>query len=252
MAFTVQNICDEALRLIKVLRANQSFATQVQGGNTVPGSQEYQICLDALNQVIDGFSVDGATIYQTVHETFNLTGAASYTWGPGGAITSSRPEKIRAASVVTTDGSMPVQIVSPERFETIIDRTVTGNYADYLVCDYAYPQVNITLWPAAANGGTLNLWSYKALTGVVYLSDAINFPPGYLETLKFNLAVVLAGEFSGAVLDQQVFQKAEASKARLAQLNAVTIGAPEAPLRPVPLQQPLQEIDLEQGKPATP
>ena len=249
---SVQNICDEALRLIHVLAPNSAFATTQQGGNTVPASQDYQICLDALNAIIDGFSVDGATIYQTVNETFSLTGAASYTWGTGGNITTPRPEKIRAASVSTTDGSMPVEVVTPERFETIIDRTVTGSYADYLVCDYGYPQATIMLWPAAANGGTLNLWSYKPLAGVVYLSDVIAFPPGYLETLKFNLAVVLASEFPGAILDQWVGQKAEATNARLAQLNAVTIGAPAAPLRPVPLQQPLQEIDLEQGKPATP
>ena len=252
MAFNVQNICDEALRLIKVLRANQSFSTQVQGGNTLPASQEYQICIDALNQLIDGFSIDGSTIYQTVHETFALTGAASYTWGTGGTIATARPEKIRAASVVTSDGSMPIAVVTPERFETIIDRTVTGQYADYLVCDYGFPQATITLWPAANTGGTLNLWSYKPLTGVVYLSDPIVFPPGYLEVLKFNLAVSLASEFPMAVLDPWVGQKAMETKARLAQLNAVTIGAPNAPLRPVPLQQPLQETDLEQGHQATP
>ena len=114
------------------------------------------------------------------------------------------------------------------------------------------PGATITLWPAANTGGTLNLWSYKPLTGVVYLSDPIVFPPGYLEVLKFNLAVSLASEFPMAVLDPWVGQKAMETKARLAQLNAVTIGAPNAPLRPVPLQQPLQETDLEQGHQQTP
>jgi hypothetical protein len=145
---------------------------------------------------------------------------------------------------------MRVAIVTPEKFETIIDISRAGKFADMLVCDYANPLATISLWPIVATG-TLDLWSIKPLTAVVYLSDAISFPPGYLETLKFNLAVVLASEFPGAILDQWVGKKAEDTKSRLAQLNAVTVGAPAAPLRPVPLQQPMQEIDLEQGKPAT-
>ena len=251
MSFTVQNICDEALRLIHVLRANTSFTTSVQGGNIVPACQEYQIALDALNMVIDGFSVSGATIYQVVHETSTLTGTASYTWGPGGHITSSRPEKIRAAAVIQADASMRIAIVSPEKFETIIDRTRTGNYADMLVCDYANPQATISLWPIVASG-TLDLWSIKPLVGVVYLSDAITFPPGYLETLKFNLAVALASELVGATLDQWVVQKAMDSKAQLAALNAVTIGAPMPPLPPLPVQVQAAETQIDQNSPRTP
>ena len=252
MSFTVQNLCDEALRLIHVLRANASFATQVQGGNTVPACQEYQIALDALNQVIDGFSVDGATVYQVVHETFALTGAASYTWGLGGVINTARPEKIRAAAVIqSTTASMRVAIVTPEKFETIIDISRAGKFADMLVCDYANPLATISLWPIVATG-TLDLWSIKPLTAVVYLSDAISFPPGYLETLKLNLAVMLASEFPTGRLDQWVFQKAGDCKARLAALNMVTIGEPMPPLPPLPIQQPVAGSDIAQGSPQRP
>ena len=237
MSFTVQNLCDEALRLIHVLRANASFATQVQGGNTVPACQEYQIALDALNQVIDGFSVDGATVYQVVHETFALTGAASYTWGSGGVINTARPEKIRAAAVIQATASMRIAIVSPEKFETIVDADRAGNFADMLVCDYGNPLATISLWPIVTSG-TLDLWSIKPLTAVVHLSDAVSFPPGYLETLKLNLAVMLASEFPTARLDQWVMQKADATKARLAALNMVTIGEPMPPLPPMPTELP--------------
>jgi len=239
MAFTVQNICDEALRLIGVLRANASFSN---------AGLEYQTCIDALNQVVDSFSADGLTIYQMVRETFTLTGATSYTIGAGATFNTVRPEKIRAASTITGGGSsMPCKIVSAEKFSTIIDRTVTGQFVDFLCCDYDFPLSNLYVWPAPG-AGTLELWSYKPLSSFVYLTDAVSFPPGYLEALKYNLAVAIFPEFPGARLDPTIPLKADRSKQRLGALNAVTIGMPAAPLSPVAMQQPLTEVDVEKGK----
>jgi len=236
MAFTVQNIADEALQLIGIL---------VPGRGANPA--EYQAVLDALNQIVDAFSADGLTIYQMVREVFVLTGMPSYTIGASATFNTTRPEKIRAAAVISTNGSMPCQVVSAEKFSSIIDRSATGAFADFVCCDYDFPISTIYLWPAPASG-SLELWSYKPLTGFVALTDTVNFPPGYLECLKFNLAVVIAPMFPGARLAQTIPAKAQMAKASLGALNAVTIGNPAPPMTPVPLQQPLTAVDIEKGK----
>ena len=237
---TAQNIIEEALRLIHVLRPNATFTG---------GGQEYPISLDALNQVIDGFSVDGATIYQEVREQFPLNGSPSYTMGTGGTFNTTRPIKLRAAGVTATDGSKPAEICQSERFERILDRSVTGAFIDLLTCDYASPIATIYVWPAPATG-TLELWSYKPLTQFAALTDTVTFPPGYLATLKYNLAVALVSEFPGAVLDQWVMQKAIETRAALAALNMQTIGAPTPPLGTPIAQTPLRELGVEQPLPA--
>jgi hypothetical protein len=237
MSFTAQNLADEALRLNGMLAAGrQASATH------------YSIVLDALNQLIDSLAAEGATIYQLTYETLPLSGQASYTIGPGGAWNTGRPQKIRAAAVINADGSMPCEIVAPEKWSTIVDRSVAGAFGDYLCCDYDYPLATIHVWPAAVAPGQLELWSYKPLTGFTSLASAVTLPPGYTETLKYSLAVAIQPEFPGARLAPQVPARAAQLKASLGALNAVTIGAPVPPRMPVPAQRPLTETDIEKGK----
>jgi hypothetical protein len=222
MAFTVQNIVDEALRLIKVLRANASFTT---------GSAEYQTCVDALNQVVDAFNADGTSIYQIVRESLSLTGAATYTIGTGATFNTVRPEKIRAASIfVSNNAQQKVEIVSAEKFTALADRVRTGLFADMLFYDAAYPNGNISLWPIPLTGATLDLLSLKPVALFVAITDTVAFPPGYLEALKYALAVAIEPEFPDAVMNPAIVARAAATRASLATLNEVAIGGAMPPL----------------------
>ncbi len=236
MPFTVQNIADQALMLIGVLTAGRTA-----------NSIEYQIVLDALNELVDAFSADGATIYQLVREVFPLIGMPNYPIGPSALWNTARPEKIRAAAVIGTNGSMPCQIVTPEKFSTIIDRGATGAFADFICCDYDFPISNIYLWPGPLTG-SIELWSYKPLAAFTALSNTVAFPPGYLEVLKYGLAVAVAPMFPDAKLSPAVLSKAQTARAVVGALNAVTIGNPAPPVMPTPLQQPRPILDIEKGK----
>jgi len=231
----VQDYIEQAARRIGILQAGRSLATG-----------EYTNCLNLANQLLSAFSIEGLTIYQIKKETFSLTGAASYTIGSTGTFNTSRPEKIRAAAVVTGSVSMPCQIVSAEKFATIIDRGVTGAFADWLACDYQFPLATIFLWPAPA-AGSLDLWSVKPLAAFSAISDTVSFPPGYEDAFSFNLAVNMASEFAGAHLDQAVVAKAHEAKQALAAINGVSLGQPMAPIG-VSAQQPLTMTDIEKGQ----
>jgi hypothetical protein len=239
MAFTVQQICEAALRKIRVLRANQQF---------IAPSPEYQTCLDALNRIVDTLSGTPSFIYQVLRETFPLTGAASYTMGAGGNLNTVRPTKIRSGTTIQSQGTLPIDIVSPEDFESIIDRTVTGSFIDKLCCDYGFPLATLQVWPAV-NGGNIALWSYKPLTAFVALTDTVNYPPAYTDMLVFMLALSVAPEFPGSVLDQTVPAEITAAQRAVASMNAVTVGTPLPPIPRQTGQVPPMETDNEQSKP---
>jgi hypothetical protein len=243
MPFTAQNLCDEALRLNAMLAPGRQAS-----------AAHYQVVLDALNQVVDSLATDGQTIYQLTFDNLPLTGVNEYLIGTGatsiggkGVFNTVRPQKIRAAAVVNGDGQMACTIVSPEKWATIVDGYATGAFAEYLACDYDFPLATIYLWPVPPDGESLQMWSYKPLTGFASLTTAVNFPPGYTEVLKYLTALAVYPELPGARLDPAVPAKAQALKASLGQLNAVTIGSPVPPAAPLPIQRPLTEMDIEKG-----
>jgi hypothetical protein len=230
---TVQDLIEASARECGALFAGRTLATG-----------EYANSIIALNALLGQLSIEGLTVFSIVRDALTLTGATAYTIGTGATFNTARPEKIRSAAVIVSGGSMPCQVVSPEKFSEIIDRTVTGAFADFLCCDYAFPTANIYLWPAPASG-TLELFSVKPLAAVANLSDTISFPPGYETAIKYNLAVVLATELPGAKLTDATLKLAETTKAAVGAMNAAALGAPGPPRGPGP-QRPLQATDIEQ------
>jgi hypothetical protein len=223
-----QGIVDPAFKSLGLIAAGRSMATS-----------EYADALDAINALLDMCTAEEDMVYQITKETFSLTGPATYTMGPAGTFATVRPTRIRAAVVIAADSaSQPIQIVPAEKYAQMVeDRTLTGLFADVMTCDYASPAVNIFLNPAPVTGATLELWSLKPLSNFAAMSDTVSLPPGYLQFLKTNLAVVLAPAFAGAKLTNETLSLAQSSKAGLAKLYRQTLGDPfEPPFAPPPPQ----------------
>lgn len=227
MATVQQFIIDPACKLLGLIAAGRSMATG-----------EYADILDALNELLDSSSAEGLLIFQITHETFPLTGPATYTIGPAATFNTTRPEKIRAAAVLTaTNDSQPIDIVSAEKFETIEDRSATGMFADMLTCDYAAPVATIYLWPAPVTGNTLELWSLKPLATFATIGDTIALPVGYQAYLKYNLAIAIAGQFAGSKLTDTIVEMAKTTKADLANLHTQILGESAPLAAPMPVRR---------------
>ena len=203
---TVQNLIDSALRLIHVLDSGESPSTDMSNDAFV-----------ALNQLLASWSAAGVPIVQVSKDTIALSGAASYT-------ISTRPIKLKSAHVTADGVSMPVQIVTSERWSAFKDRTRTGKFADELYYDGGYPTPALFLWPNPASG-SLEVYSLKPLTAFSALGDTINLPPGYEHALRFVLAGILAPEY-GATLTPETNAAIAEAKSALATLNAQVIGPP--------------------------
>jgi hypothetical protein len=219
VAFSAQNIIDQACISLELIRAGGSMA-----------SWEYSICLDAANELLDSLSATGLLIPYLVRDSLLLTGPASYTIGSGATWNTVRPLKIKSAAVIVSGSERAVRVVSAEEYAALaVDRNRTGNFADYLCCDYAAPSATIYLNPAPLNGGNLELWSLKPLSNFQALNDQNllgGLPAGYAELLKTKLAVILAPMFPGAKLTDQMIARAEKLHQNLAALNASVLGTP--------------------------
>lgn len=218
-----QGIVDPAFKLLGLIASGRTMATG-----------EYADALDAVNALLDMSSAEEEMILQIAHETFAVTGAQSYTMGPAATFNTARPIRIRAAAVIAPTGaSQGVRVLTAEQFAAEVeDRTAVGAFADRLTCDYVAPISTLYLNPAPGLG-QLELWSLKALTNFAAMTDAVTLAQGYLEYLKFNLAVNLAPAFAGAKLTDSVVAKAQATKAGLRDLYRRTLGDP---LEPAPAQ----------------
>src|SRR5215218_8238359 len=107
---TFQQLVNGALRSLGVIASGES-----------PSTEESDDALVALNNLIASWTALGTPIYQLIKDTsVTLSGAASYAL-------STRPVRIQSASVIAANGTtMPLEIVTAEKWAQIPDKTRTG------------------------------------------------------------------------------------------------------------------------------
>lgn len=200
---TVRDLIFSSLRLIGVLAVGQT-----------PSAQEQVDALSALNIYIDGLGAEFGAIPAVVPETFTcVSGQQTYTMGPTGLFTTTRPTKIIDAQTVVL-GSNPVQtlplkVINVDIFSNIFVKSVQSTIPLWLYNDNAFPNVNLNLWPVPQLNSQLVIWSLKALTQFANVNAVVAMPPAGVGMLKYNLAVELAPEYGKANLDQKVVALAD-------------------------------------------
>lgn len=198
---TVRDLITGSLRLIEEIGAGQTISAEDASDG-----------LSSLIAMLDSWSIQGGTIYSETIESFNLTGATSYTIGSGGVFNTTRPSKIRAATYTLSGADVyeeSLEILSMEEYAYQKDKTITG-YPRRMYYDGGYPLGTIYLHPIPSSG-ILKLFSEKSLTNYTSINDSITLPPGYERALRYNLAVELAPEY-GKQASQTVMMVAFESK----------------------------------------
>lgn len=190
----------------------------IASGDTLD-SQEATDGLAELNRMLGTWSNEGLMI-PAVSEEAPITlvsGQASYTLGPSGDLTT-RPLSIEKA--VIRDGTMdypPMRILTLDEFAAIPDKSVQSTIPYALYDAGGFPERTITLYPEPSEAKELVLWTKRALSSVA-LDTTISLPPGYEDTLVYNLAIRLAPEYGRAV-SQEVATAATESKNALRRAN---------------------------------
>lgn len=226
---TVQDLLTAAIRSIGVVAAEE-----------IPSTSELTDALYAANDVLASWSPQILPVTPLVTETFALTGVLSYTIGTGGTFNTVRPVKIEAVGITSAGGSHhPARLVPIEEFQSRLDTTLTGLFAEMCYCDGGFPLMQLTFFPKPASGGSVEISSYKPLQPFVNLTDNINLMPGYTRALRWALAYEMAPEF-GRPVTQELASLAADAKTSITGLNQAILGRPNTvePTNPaIPAQQ---------------
>lgn len=180
---TARGIIESALRKIHVFGRGQSL-----------DSGEAQEALEALNNLISSWSVEGAMLYFSDEETFPLDGSLTYTMGTGGDFDTVVPFEINSAFISNGGLDYILDSINQQEYNAIALKT-TGSISDSYYFDYDYPTASISLYPVAPSGYSITINSTKRLNEFSGLTTVVDFPPEYRRALIYNLAVDLAPDY---------------------------------------------------------
>ncbi len=204
------DIINEALLLNTVIYPGQTISAEALATSQF-----------GFNLMLGEWNAQRMAIFSVARVTKVLTsGTADYTIGTGGAFNTPRPEKIEAWAVSTASGptSSGAPVDSAEFAKIAVDRSATAAIIQALNYDAAYPLGNLHLYPIPNGAHTLELWVWQQFTAITDFTLALDFPPGYLKAILYNLAVDLAPKF-GRPLDPTIKGIADACKAGLGSTN---------------------------------
>lgn len=180
---TARDLIESALRKIHVLGTGASL-----------DDTEAQDALSTLNAMMATWSAEGDMIYAETIETFNLSGAASYTIGSGATFNTDRPLYISAAYTSSGDTDYPLVQIDNQEYAAITQKDI-ANIPSVYYYDAGFPNGTLYLYPVPTSVSTITLHSFKPLTSFTSLTTSFSMPPEYESALVYNLALWLAPEY---------------------------------------------------------
>lgn len=180
-------LCTAALRKIRAIDPDET-----------PTATELANVFDEFKRMIKTWGVAGNLVWSSVLDTHTLTaGTASYTIGSGGDINTTRPHAVKNGSYVNSGGlDYELTIVGESRYLGISQKGMNVPDASRLIWyKPEYPLGKIYLYPPG--GGTLNLYSWKALAEPATVNAEIVFPDEYQDAINWNLCCRIKPEFVG-------------------------------------------------------
>ena len=210
---TTRDMITGAMRLINVY-----------GTSEIPSADDMNISVSALDSMIDSWSNNRLMIYTISPSVFPLTGASSYTLGPGGDWNTTRPMAIEEA-YCRLNSNTPQQLdiacqeLTDAQYAGISVKNTTSTFPFAIYDNGNYPLRTIYVFPIGAAGNEMVLWLRQPLLDLSNIDLMIDYPPGYERAFRFNLAVELAAEF-GKTVPEQVMGVAQASRLELERLNS--------------------------------
>lgn len=181
---TVLDLIKSSLRLINALASGE-----------VPGAAMQQDAKDALNMMLDTWQNEGLLTLQEEQSFAVVAGTSVYSVGPLQTWAGHKP--LRIESAVLRDPVNRDYCLIEYRYSDFIRIYDKASRAAPSI--FAYTPGTTTgifyLNPVPEQNYTVKLLSNKAFTQYTSLTTAIELPAGYLEAVKYNLAMRLLPEY---------------------------------------------------------
>lgn len=182
-----------------------------------------QHALRVMNRMLDDWSTEALSIYTENINTYSLVpGTQTYTLGPSGTLSSTRPVRITRASVIPFGTSpaleIPIQIMTTtEEWQGITLKQINSVFPVAMYVDGNSPLETIWVWPVPTTAPQIVLYTYGELANVT-LNQSMTFPKGYEGAIVSNLAVRLGVSY-GKQPDPVMIELANNGKRRIAEIN---------------------------------
>lgn len=213
---------------IDLLQSAARLAGILASGENLVGNEPAD-CLMILQQMLDEWQADGLKIFTENINTFPFVlGTQTYTFGPGGAFNIPiRPAHIDRMGVQILSNpiqpsEVPITMLDKDGWANVRVKNISGSYPLFCYADYAYPLMNLYFWVIPGLACNCVIYSWQPLSTFPDLAVTnVNFPPAYLQAIRYNLAVKLAPEFDMPMTPsfQLVAQTAESSIKALKDIN---------------------------------
>lgn len=209
---TLRDLITGSFRLLGIVQQGESLS-----------ADDINVAVLSLSEMIDSWSNNKLLIYNYEPYEFQLTGAPSYTLGPGGDWNITRPMKIENAYARLNSGSqqqvdIAMQILTIHQYADISVKNTPSTFPFALYDDGNYPLRTITLFPIPTGPASIVLWLRAPLVDLTNLDQVVNFPPGYERAFRYNLAINIAPEF-GKTVSPEINEIAVSSILALERLN---------------------------------
>jgi hypothetical protein len=209
--YTAGDQINGALKLLGVLAENET-----------PSAATAQDALVTLNQMIDSWSTERLSTFNTVDQTYTWpVDLITRTLGPTGDFVGARPVLLDDATYFrdpSTNVSFGIKMINQQQYNGIAVKTVTSTYPQVMFTNMTFPNITMTVYPKPTRPLEWHFISAQVLTEPATLVTELYFPPGYMRAFRYNLACELAPEF-GVEPSQQVSRIAMTSKRNLKRIN---------------------------------
>ena len=209
--YTAGDQIDGALRLLGVLAEGET-----------PSAATAQDALFTLNQMIDSWSTERLSTFNTVDQTYVWpVDLITRTLGPTGDFVGARPVLLDDATYFrdpSTNVSFGIKMINQQQYNGIAVKTVTSTYPQVMFTNMTFPNITMTVYPKPTRPLEWHFVSAQVLAEPATLATELYFPPGYMRAFRYNLACELAPEF-GVEPSQQVSRIAMTSKRNIKRIN---------------------------------
>lgn len=175
-----------------------------------PAADEATDTLEAMNMLLASWGATRFLSASTGKVSKTMTGALSYTIGPGGDINATRPTALYVVTYTLSGMDYDVKVIDYADYQKIGLKTVTGTIPEFIALKPDNPLSTIYLYPAP-NTGTLTIDNIRP-ADELGLDDDLPYPPEWIRALKFNTAIEIAPEY-GFSVSPELAESARESKA---------------------------------------
>src|SRR3990167_449539 len=197
------------------------------GSGEAPDDDESADGLDALNTMLESWSIERLSVPYIVEETLTMVPSTSaYTMGSSGDLNTDRPTRVEDSCFIRyADIDTPLTLLNYEGYAAIVDKTTQSNVPEYLFVDMRNPLVYLTFWPVPSSASAVaHIFSWKQLQQFSELTTVLALAPGYKRAIEYNLAIEYDPEFGEGGLTPQMWDKvnriAVRSLANIQRINA--------------------------------